>query len=257
MNVFVFNIQTIPDIDGARRLYDLHGLSDEDVARAIFHKRRQQANTEVLRHHLHKIVAVSAVLVNDESFKVWSLGDEKSTEFDLLQRFFGGLDRYTPSLVSWNGRSFDLPVIHYRSLLYPVNAERYWDRGERDNDFRSNNYISRFHQRHTDLKDVLSGYQSEAAIHLDEVSTLCGFPGKMSLNNDKVWQKWLSGDLETIRNFNEYDVLNTYLVYLNWQRNCANIDQQHYAQLCQRVREQLLKSSRNHLISFDKNWIDL
>ena len=69
MNVFVFNIQTIPDIDGARRLYDLHGLSDEDVARAIFHKRRQQANTEILRHHLHKIVTISAVMDGQNPIK--------------------------------------------------------------------------------------------------------------------------------------------------------------------------------------------
>jgi len=257
MNIFVFNIQTIPDIDGARRLFDLHGLSDEDVARAIFHKRRQQANTEILRHHLHKIVAISAVLVNDGNFKVWSLGDVHSTEFDLLQRFYGGIDRYSPTLVSWDGHSFDLPVINYRSLLYPVNAERYWDTGEDDENFRQNNYLSRFHHRHTDLKDVLSGYQSAAAITLDEIATLCGFPGKMSLDGSKVWETWLAGDIEAIRNYNECDVLNTYLLYLNWQRNRAAIDQQQYLQLCNRVREHLQNSPANHLNEFEKNWIDL
>ena len=48
MNVFVFDLETIPDIDGCRHLYDLHGLSDDDVARAVFHKRRQEANTEFM-----------------------------------------------------------------------------------------------------------------------------------------------------------------------------------------------------------------
>ena len=60
MNVFVFDIETIPDIDGCRRLYDLHGLSDDDVARAVFQMRRQQVGNDFLRHHLHRIVAISS-----------------------------------------------------------------------------------------------------------------------------------------------------------------------------------------------------
>ena len=100
MNVFVFDIETIPDIDGCRRIYDLHGLSDDDVARAVFQLRRQKAGTDFLRHHLHRVVAISAVLRTGDQFKVWSLGTAESDEQDLLQRFFSGIERYTPRLVS-------------------------------------------------------------------------------------------------------------------------------------------------------------
>jgi predicted PolB exonuclease-like 3'-5' exonuclease len=171
MNIFVFDIETIPDIDGCRRLYDLHGLSDDDVAKAVFHKRRQQANTEFLRHHLHRVVAISAVLRTRDQFKVWSLGDLESGEQDLLERFYSGIDRYTPRLVSWNGSGFDLPVVHYRSLLYPINAEHYWESGQNDTNFRYNNYLSRFHDRHTDLMDVLAAYQPRASAPLDEIAS--------------------------------------------------------------------------------------
>ena len=78
MNVFVFDIETIPEIDGCRRIYDLHGLSDDDVARAVFQVRRQQAGTDFLRHHLHRVVAISAVLRTGDQFKVWSLGSPDS-----------------------------------------------------------------------------------------------------------------------------------------------------------------------------------
>ena len=257
MNVFVFDIETIPDIDGARRLYNLHGLSEEDVAKAVFHKRRQQANTEFLQHHLHKIIAISAVLVTAERFTVWSLGDEKSSEQDLLERFFGGLQRYTPKMVSWNGNGFDLPVIHYRSLLYSINAAQYWERGNRQSEFEDNNYLSRFHERHTDLKDVLSGYNSEAAVSLNDISTLCGFPGKMGKHGSQVWDTWLRGDIKSVRDYCETDVLNTYLVYLNWERNRGVIDQQQYQHQCDRVRAELIKSEQPHLIEYEKHWIDL
>ncbi len=256
MNVLVFDIETIPDIDGCRRLYDLHGLSDDDVARAVFQMRRQQSGSDFLRHHLHRIVAISAVLRSGQQFKVWSLGDVDADEEDLLQRFFSGLERYTPRLVSWNGGGFDLPVIHYRSLLYPLNAAHYWETGQNDSSFRYNNYLSRYHDRHTDLMDVLAGYQPRASAALDEIAGLCGFPGKMGMSGAKVWDAYQQGHIQQIRNYCETDVLNTYLVYLNFERNRGNLDQPQYQAECQRVRDELKASGVEHLIEFEAAWVD-
>jgi predicted PolB exonuclease-like 3'-5' exonuclease len=119
MNVLVFDIETIPDIDGCRRIYDLHGLSDDDVARAVFQLRRQQSGTEFLRHYLHRVVAISAVLRTRDHFKVWSLGDIESDEQDLLQRFFSGIERYTPRLVSWKFSLQQLPEPFPRASYRP------------------------------------------------------------------------------------------------------------------------------------------
>ncbi len=256
MNVFVFDIETIPDIEGCRRIYDLHGLSDDDVARAVYQLRRQQSGGEFLRHHLHRIVAISAVLRTARQFKVWSLGDEDSDERDLLQRFFSGIERYTPRLVSWNGGGFDLPVIHYRSLLYPVVAAHYWETGQNDNNFRFNNYLSRYHERHTDLMDVLAGYQPRASAALDEIAALCGFPGKMGMSGAKVWDAYQRGEIASIRNYCETDVLNTYLVYLNYERNRGNLDAEAYRVECQLVRDELKASDAPHLLEFESAWVD-
>jgi len=257
MNVFVFDIETIPDIDGSRRLYDLHGLSDDDVARAVFHMRRQQSGSEFLRHHLHRIVAISAVLRTREQFKVWSLGSPESDEQDLIQRFFSGIERYSPRLVSWNGSGFDLPVIHYRSLLYPINAAHYWETGQNDTSFRYNNYLSRYHERHTDLMEVLAGYQPRANAPLDEIASLCGFPGKMGMSGAKVWDAYQQGEIGAIRDYCETDVLNTYLVYLNYERSRGNFDQPRYQSECQVVRDELKASAQPHLREFEKAWIDV
>lgn len=256
MNVLVFDIETIPDIDGCRRIYDLHGLSDDDVARAVYQMRRQQSGGEFLRHHLHRIVAISTVLRSGKQFKVWSLGDADSDEQDLLQRFYSGVERYTPRLVSWNGGGFDLPVIHYRSLLYPIDAAHYWETGQNDTSFRYNNYLSRFHDRHTDLMDVLAGYQPRASAALDEIAGLCGFPGKMGMSGAKVWDAYQQGEIQRIRDYCETDVLNTYLVYLNLERNRGNLDQKQYQVECQRVRDELKASGLDHLLEFEAAWID-
>lgn len=257
MNLLVFDIETIPDIDGCRRLFDLHGLSDDDVARAVFHMRRQQSGSDFLRHHMHKIVAISAVLRTRDQIKVWSLGSAESSEEDLLQRFYSGIERYTPRLISWNGGGFDLPVIHYRSLLYPINAAHYWETGQNDNSFRYNNYHGRFHDRHTDLMDVLAGYQARANASLEDIASLCGFPGKMGMSGAKVWDAFQNGEIEAIRNYCETDVLNTYLVYLNFERSRGNFDQTQYQEECRLVRENLKSSKLKHLLEFESAWIDV
>ena len=163
MNVFVFDIETIPDTETGRRLYDLADISDADVANIMFQKRRQDTGgSDFLRLHMHKVVTISAVLKSRDKVKVWSLGDPDSGEAELIQRFFDGIDRFVPTLVSWNGSGFDLPVLHYRAMLHGIQARRYWDMGEDDREFKWNNYISRYHTRHIDLMDILAAYQPRA-----------------------------------------------------------------------------------------------
>lgn len=218
MNVLAFDIETIPDVDGGRKLYDLDGLSDADVAAAMFRLRREKTGNDFLPTHLQKVVAISAVYRNtqQDKFAVWTLGEEGSSEKEVVQNFFDGIDKHTPTLVTWNGSGFDLPVLHYRGLLNGVQAARYWDLGEDDNNFKWNNYIGRFHLRHTDLMDVLAGYSPRAFAPLDDIALLLGLPGKMGMSGAKVWDNYLDGQIKAIRDYCETDALNTYLVYLHW-----------------------------------------
>jgi len=254
MNVFVFDIETVPDVAGARRLYDLHGLSDADVAKVMFQKQRQAAGSEFLRHHLHRVVAISAVLNSGDRFKVWSLGTPESSERELVSRFFDGLERYTPMIVSWNGSAFDLPVLHYRAMLWRIQAPRYWEVGDADTEFRWNNYLNRFHHRHTDLMDVLSGYHARASVSLDELATLMGLPGKLGMDGAQVWTRYLEGDVEAIRDYCETDVLNTYLLFLRYELMRGRLSEEGYDVECERVRGHLDRESKPHFRAFLKAW---
>jgi predicted PolB exonuclease-like 3'-5' exonuclease len=255
MNIFVFDIETVPDVAAGRRLYDLDDLDDENVGRVMFHKRAEESGgSEFLRHHLHRIVAISVVLRTPDKFKVWSLGDTDSPEQELLKRFFDGIDRFTPTLVSWNGSGFDLPVIHYRSLLHGVAAPRYWDTGADDKNFKWNNYLSRYHERHTDVMDVLAAYQPRATARLDEIASLLGFPGKMGMSGAHVWDNYLAGGIEGIRNYCETDVLNTYLVFQRFELIRGHISGQQYDAVCEQVRSELQAEGKPHLDEFLQHW---
>jgi hypothetical protein len=50
-------------------------------------------------------------------------------------------------------------------------------------------------------------------------------------------------------------VLNTFLVYLNYQRNRGILDQAQYLSECQMVRKSLIDSGLPHLVEFEKAWI--
>lgn len=215
--ILVFDIETIPDLEACRKLYHLNDLSDEDTLKAANILRREKVGHDFLPLHLQKIVAISVVLAENNTHKIWSIGELESDEKTLIQRFFAGIDKLTPVLVSWNGSGFDLPVLHYRALLHGVSASRYWEMGEKQSDFKWNNYLNRYHYRHLDLMDVLAAYQNKAFAPLDELATLLGFPGKMGMHGSKVFEAYQQGQLDAIRNYCETDVLNTYCVYLRFE----------------------------------------
>ena len=132
-------------------------------------------------------MVISCALRNNEGFRVWSLAEPKSGEGEIIQRFFDGVEKLTPQIVSWNGGGFDLPVLHYRALKAGVQAPRYWETGDADTAFRYNNYLSRYHWRHLDLMDVLASHNARARASLQDMAALLGLPGQLGFSGDQVW----------------------------------------------------------------------
>ena len=254
MHCFSFDIETVPDVEFGRRFWDLDDLSDEDVGTAMTFMRQQKAGTDFLPLHQQRIVAISVTFRTADSFKVWSLGDEDADEAELVRRFFDGIERYSPDLVSWNGGGFDLPVLHYRALKHGVQAPRYWEMGEGDRDFKWNNYLSRFHWRHVDLMDVIAGFQPRGRASLDQMAVMLGFPGKLGMSGGLVWETYLKGGVRDIRNYCETDVLNTWLIYLRFEFMRGNLDEKALHREYALVRSTLATMDQGHLNEFLAAW---
>lgn len=255
--VISFDIETIPDIAGLRALHELPDtLADAEVAEFAFQKQRARNGSDFLPHHLHRVIVISCAMRNAEGFRVWSLAEPKSGEGEIIQRFYDGIGKYTPNLVSWNGGGFDLPVLHYRGLIHGAAAPRYWDMGEDDRDFKWNNYISRYHTRHLDLMDLLAMYQPRANAPLDELAKLMGLPGKLGMDGNAVWGAWLNGEIDAIRDYCETDVVNTYLVYLRFQQMRGQLSAKAHAEEVAFVRAQLAAIGAAHWREFLAAWPD-
>ena len=251
--ILTFDIETIPDVSGLRRLLELGPeVSDAAVAEAAFEARRQKTGgSDFLPHHQHRVLCISCALHMDDSFRVFSLcGEDEARN---IQRFFDGVERYTPTLVSWNGGGFDLPVLNYRALVHGLRATRFWEQGDDDRDFKYNNYTNRYHSRHTDLMDVLAMY-GRGGVPLDEIAQLLGLPGKLGMDGGKVWHAYCAGGLEDIRRYCETDVVNTHMVYLAFQHLRGHLSPSAWRAQQTLVRQTLSAIDEPHWREFLPRW---
>jgi predicted PolB exonuclease-like 3'-5' exonuclease len=253
--ILVFDIETIPDVDGLRKVWDLAPeVSDAGVVDLVTQRRRQATGSDFLPVHFQRVVAISCALRDRDSVKVWSLGTPQDSERDLVQRFFDGIEKYMPQLVSWNGGGFDLPVLHYRALFHGIAGCCYWDLGDNNREFKFNNYLGRFHTRHIDLMDLLAGYQNRAWAPLDEVAQLSGLPGKLGMDGSQVFDAYKRGEIQAIRDYCETDVANTYLLYQRFQMIRGALNADAYEREVALFREFLASQESAHWKEFSAAW---
>jgi len=159
------------------------------------------------------------------------------SEGRIVQTFFNTIEKHEPQLVSWNGSGFDLPVLHYRGLQHGVVANKYWDLGDDDREYKWNNYLSRYHMRHLDLMDLLAKYTPKNNAPMDALAKLCGFPGKLGMDGSQVYAQFQAGKTEDIRRYCETDVMNTYLLYCRFQKMRGGLTEAEYAQEIDSVKD--------------------
>ena len=253
--VLVFDLETVPDVAGIRRIHDApSSLSDADVLAWFSQKRRAATGTDFAPLYLQKVVAIGCALRTAQDLRIWSIGELDDPEPELIRRFFDGIDKFTPQLVSWNGGGFDLPVLNHRALIHGITAEKYWDWGDQDRDFKFNSYLGRYHTRHLDLMDVLAMYQPRANAGLDAMARLCGFPGKLGMDSSEVAAAVARGELAEVRNYCETDVLNTYLVYQRFRLLRGELSAGEYSTEIAQVRERIGASTAPHWLAFMAAW---
>jgi hypothetical protein len=253
--ILAFDIETVPDVAGLRRVHALPAeLSDAAVVEWIAQQRRAQTGNDFLPLHYHQVVAIACALRDGSGFKIASVGAAGDTEPELIRRFFDLIDRYTPQLVSWNGGGFDLPVLNHRALIHGVTAAKYWDWGDDDREFKYNSYLGRYHTRHLDLMDVLAMYQPRAAAGLDAMARLCGFPGKLGMEGSEVAGAVAGGRLDEVRRYCETDVMNTYLLYLRFRRLRGELSAGEYAKEASLARERVAAANQPHWQAYLAAW---
>lgn len=262
-SLFIFDIETVPDTEVAR---NLTGCESDDVAvlrQALddYHLTITDGKNAFHRQPFHKVIAISFLIADIErdgmqehyTFReLRSGGKVDATEKELLQGFFSHVGKMKPRLVSFNGRTFDLPVLKYRAMLHNISAPWLYHSGD-----KWNNYTQRYSlDWHCDLLEALSDFGSSARIKLNEICALLGFPGKVGMDGSQVAPAYDRGELDAIRDYCETDVLNTYLVYLRYMLHRGDLRTDSYEQSIQEIQAFLKENSptKPHLKEFLAEW---
>jgi 3'-5' exonuclease len=255
-SVLVFDIETIPDVEGLRALRGAPtDMTGADVLAAELAERKEAGRSDMLPLYLQRVLVISCVYRNAKGLTVQSFVDRTGQdEGNVIQTFFDKIEKHQPQLVSWNGGGFDLPVLHYRGLRHGVVADKYWDMGEDDREYKWNNYISRYHMRHLDMMDLLALYQPRANAPLDAMAKLCGLPGKLGMDGSQVHQAFLDGKLEDIRRYCETDVMNTWLLYCRFQKMRGGFTDAEHGREVQLARDTLTAVDEPHWAEYLAAW---
>lgn len=204
-HVIVFDLETVPCTETLARLHGREALTDDEAVEILGDK--------FPKLPLHK-VAVLAALVAERVDGVWqvrSLGAPhigERSEIDLISAFAARVDALRPTLVTFNGSGFDLPVLRYRAMVHGIAAPG----------LTSRPYFKRYDQAHVDLCDELASFQSNAKAPLDDLCKMMGLPGKpQGIDGSKVWEQVRAGNIQTCADYGETDVVNTYRVWLRYE----------------------------------------
>ncbi len=263
-NLFVFDIETIPDTETAKHLLDKHEASLHELRQGLtdYHLKITDGRNSFLRQPFHRVVAISfldAEIVRDfngcEYYKINEVrtgGDLGSSEEEMIKGFFSYLKKKTPRLVSFNGKNFDLPVLKYRAMKYEIDAPWLYKMGD-----KWNNYNQKYSlDWHCDLADAFSDFGASSRIKMNEACACLNLPGKTGVDGSMVQEYFDQGRLQEIRDYCETDVVNTFLLYLAYQHHTGNLGKDSFLKNRHELAEFLQKNgqTRAHLQEFLLEW---
>lgn len=195
----------MPDLAGFAAANDLVGKSDVEVREAIGDK--------FPKYIYHSIVCIGALIAHWESDH-WAvdaigaphLGD--GTEKELITAFSDKIAELSPQLVTFNGNSFDLPVLRYRAMVHGVSAPG----------LSARPYFHRYTEDAIDLCDALSSFSSQSKATLHEISRVMGLPGKpKGFDGGEVERYFHEGRIKEIADYCESDIVHTYRLWLRYE----------------------------------------
>jgi len=201
-HVLVWDLETVPDVSGFVAANNMFDKSAEEV--------REAMGDKFPKHIYHSIICIGALIAHHDGnhWVVDSVGAPHvggRSEGDLISAFVDRIADLTPQLVTFNGSSFDLPVLRYRAMLHKVAAIG----------LSARPYFNRYTDDAMDLCDVLASFSPQAKATLHEISRVMGLPGKPDdIAGGDVERYFKEGRIQEIADYCESDVVNTYRVWL-------------------------------------------
>jgi 3'-5' exonuclease len=216
--VLVFDLETVPDVRAFGVAEGLDGHPDWSV--------RKQMGEKVARQIFQRIVCIGSLLSVRGADGVWRPSGLEaphaggSSERELIQDFVDRLLPLGARLVTFNGHTFDMPVLRYRAMMHSVSAPALVNRP----------YFDRNRDDMVDLCDLLSAQERHARVSLNELARVLGLPGKPAgLDGGQVEAMVQEGRLAEVADYCRSDVVNTYGAWLRYELFRGRVSEPQFA----------------------------
>jgi 3'-5' exonuclease len=216
-HVLVWDIETVPDLKGYAAVHGHDGKTDDEI--------RELLGEKFPKHIFHSIVCIGALIAHQEGDRwvVDALGAPhvgERSERELIAAFVNKIAELKPQLVTFNGSSFDLPVLRYRAMVYKVSAAG----------LAARPYFHRYTDDAVDLCDVLASFTFVGKATLHELCWVMGLPGKPDdIHGVEVDRYFREGRIREIAEYCESDVVNTYRLWLRYELFCGRLTDAEFA----------------------------
>ena len=214
----LFDVESVAD---GRLIADVRypgeNLSPEAAIVKYRQERLEQTGSDFIpyTHQIPVSVVVAKVTDEGQLVDIVALDTPEYRPHVIVRHFWLGWEKYCqPTLVTFNGRSFDLPILELAAFRYGISIPN-WFGGERSYEQPRNRYNVK---AHFDLQDLLTNFSATRFNGgLNLAAMTLGKPGKMDVSGDMVQDLYNEGRLDKINEYCKCDVLDTYFVFLRSQ----------------------------------------
>lgn len=212
-------------------IFDIEAIADGDLVSKIRYPKESLLGPEAIARYRAELLATTgkdvlpvtfmlpisvAVAKVDADYRLLDLAVLDAPQFRphvIAKHFWQGWNAYgRPTLVSFNGRGYDLPVLELAAYRYGYSVPAWFNVEARTYDQARNRYNF---EMHLDLFDLLSNYgAARLSGGLNLLANLIGKPGKAGVDGSQVQDMYDRGETTEINDYCRCDVLDTYFVFL-------------------------------------------
>lgn len=222
----IFDVEAIADGDLISKVrYSGLDLSADEAIAAYREELIEKTGKDVIptTFMLPISVAVAKVTADFEILDLTTLDAPKYRPSEITKRFWQGWSHYNqPTLVTFNGRGYDLPVLEMAAYRYGLSVPAWFNISAKNWEQSRNRYNV---GSHFDMMDLFSNFNaSRVTGGLNLLAQLIGKPGKTGIDGSQVQDMYDAGEVNAINDYCRCDVLDTYFVFLRSQVMLGKLD---------------------------------
>lgn len=263
--LWAFDAEWAPDPAAGRVLYKLPAdMPDAEVVVEMWRRggATEEDPTPFLKTVLCRVVSIAALQRKVKGGQVelsllWLPRDVSDPaqlpEENVISTFLNALGKHRPQLVGFNSHGADLKILVQRAVVKGLAAPEFCRRPEKP--WEGTDYFSRGSESNIDLLEILGSW-GKNGLSLNEVASLSGIPGKFEAEGELVPKMWLTGRWREIVEYNCFDALTTYLVWLRMAHFAGHLNRTQYDEEQGLLRDAIMEWTEKPELAFLERYLE-